>query len=213
MKPMRIGAAGSMANPVTQAHREMLEALLNCGKFDRLIWIPSGERPEKPNAVHRRHRLAMTLLALPSVWYLHPQTDFYLDLDDVTHGINTHTIDYLRKLREENPGAEICWITGADSVVPKKVFQGRCEIEAQWKEGAELMRAWKFYIIPRAGYTHPYDLVLPTRFEILDTQLPDYSCTVVREAIAEGHVWEHMVDELVAEYIKRHKLYGYGTKK
>ncbi len=44
---MRIAIGGSAANPPHWGHLQLLIVLLECGLFDRIIWIISGSRADK----------------------------------------------------------------------------------------------------------------------------------------------------------------------
>jgi nicotinic acid mononucleotide adenylyltransferase len=66
-RKLRIGVGGSAANPPHWGHIELLKKLLDSGKFDKLIWIPSGIRPDKPGAIEAEHRKKMTELMLEYV--------------------------------------------------------------------------------------------------------------------------------------------------
>ena len=206
---MRIIVGGSAANPPHVGHKVLIERLLICGLFDKVIWMPSGIRKGKEELIDPNHRVAMTMLTFPSEFlYLH-RTTFLINFQDV-YGKNTPTINWLRRFSKENPSDLIYWYTGADSVVPQEKFGGRCEIEAEWAEGDSLMKDWDFYILPRQNYLYPLGLVLPPKFKVLEMeQLPDVSSTDIRERIASGQPFETLVTGAVASYIKRFNLYGW----
>ena len=206
---MRIIVGGSAANPPHVGHKVLIERLLICGLFDKVIWIPSGIRKGKEELIDPNHRVAMTMLTFPSEFlYLH-RTTFLINFQDV-YGKNTSTIDWLRRFSKENPSDQIFWYTGADSVVPQERLGGRCEIEAEWAEGDSLMRDWNFYILPRQNDLHLSQFSLPPKFKFLEMEkLPDVSSTDIRERIASGKPFETLVTQAVADYIKRFSLYGW----
>ena len=78
-----------------------------------------------------------------------------------------------------------------------------------WIRGEELMRNWKFLVLPREGYPHPSTLGLPPNFIVLDVKIHNFSSTYIREQIKNGRVFEHMLSHDVVTYIKENKLYGW----
>lgn len=213
MPGKRIAVGGSAANPPHIGHYVLVNTLLASRRFDQVIWIPSGVRVEKPDFVSPDHRVAMTLLTFPSKWFWEPQTVFMINFGDV-YGENTATIDHLERLQQLNPDAEITWFTGVDSVMPDEKFGGKCEIEATWKRGGELLKHWRFLILSRPEFPDPYKLDLPSQFEVLDAPQIGTTSTLVREKVLKGEPFEHLVSPGVAAYIKRHSLYGWkgGTR-
>jgi nicotinate-nucleotide adenylyltransferase len=208
--PMKIAIGGSAADPSHLGHHAVLETLIGLERFDLVVWILSGFRPGKQPLVTPDDRVAMTELMLPNIWRLKTGTNLIVRYNDV-YGDNTPTVVWLERIRREYPAAEIVWFTGSDSVVPQTRFRGRCEIEARWKRGRELMVEGRFLVLCRQGYPKPSGL--GGNFEVLDVDLPNVSSSEIRRLIADGQSFEHLVDENVAAYIKRGGLYGYQTRK
>jgi len=206
----RITVGGSATDPPHLGHRALLDCLLRCGKFDKIIWILSGIRKDKKNLISPDHRAAMAMLTFPKEWLYAAEPVFVINFQDL-YSANRPTYFWLKKIKEENLNAEVSWYTGVDSVVPQERFDGRCEIERQWFNGARLMKEWRFYILPRSGgkYPHHSQLSLPPQFEVIDEELPDISSTDIARKIARGERFEHLVTPEVAAYIKRHSLYGW----
>jgi len=208
----RIAVGGSAANPPHLGHQAVIRALIRSGRFNSIIWIPSGTRRGKEHLVDPNHRVAMTILTFPDNWFFREGPKFIVDFHDV-YGANTPACEWIRKIQIANPGAEIVWYTGADSVVPQERFNGKCEIEAAWTEGPSLMRSAKFCILPRAPFcSHPESLGLSSNFEVLNARLPGISSSDICRRIKEGERWEHLVTVKVARYIKKFGLYGWTGK-
>lgn len=205
-----IAVGGSAANPPHLGHLALIQAMLQSKKFSKVMWIPSGIRPDKPDFIDPQHRLAMTELTLQSI----KDKRFILNPSDV-YGKNMPTIKWMEILKEQNPQAEIVWYTGIDSVVPQKKLGGLCEIEARWLHGEKLIKEYKFLIIPRAGYPHPSTFEIPLEnYEILDVELPDIASSEIRKLVQGGNSdFEKLVTSEVAYYIKANKLYGWKGEK
>lgn len=197
---MRIEIGGSAANPPHVGHRALLEKMLQRKQSQKILWLPSGIREDKEGFIDPIHRVAMTQMTLAGL-------EIELLLDDV-YGKNHSTIWWLEKMQQKNPGCEIVWYTGVDSFVPCEKFHGRCEVEARWERGEELIRNWKFLIIPRKGFPHPSELNLPKQFEIFETEVPNISSSDIRSRIANSRPFAHLVVPGVASYIKENCLYN-----
>jgi len=215
---IEIAVGGSAANPPHLGHLSVLRALLESRRFAKVIWIPSGSRADKKEMIDANHRIAMTnrlIQALEEI--LSPEIISTLDVrDDDARGENTPTIDWIRRLEQEFPDAKIIWYTGADSVVPQDRFDGKCEIEARWRDGKTLMEKYAFLIIPRESYPDPKTLNLPSQFEVMPyIDIQDISGSEIRRLIAQNDPrFETLVPQLVADYIKENHLYGWqGDKK
>lgn len=208
---MRIGVGGSAANPPHLGHLRLVELLCESALFDKIIWIPSGVRPDKDGLILPEHRVKMIelLFLKDNKKIFAGRTKFEVDMGDV-YGRNTPTINWMEKLQKKYPDAEIVWYTGVDSVVPQEKFGAKCEIEAYWHEGERLMRDFKFLIVPRSGFLPPASLKLPPQFEILDAHIPEISSSEIRSLASKGdEKFTEMVTPNVAEYIKEHKLYSW----
>ena len=210
----RIVVAGSAANPVTKGHRVFAEALTHSRLFDRVIWLPSGKRNDKPHLIAPEHRVRMTELAFDEEWCKLQPTEFVVDLREV-YGNAAFTIDLLRELKKEYPDAEVVFATGVDVLAPREEYGGSSDVLRYWKEGETLLKEWTFAVFPREGYPHPRALgesgKLPQHFFIVDpypSPFSGISSTEIRRRIAEGESFEDFVEPTVAEYIKKEGLYG-----
>ncbi len=214
----RIAVAGSAGNPPTLAHPELVELIASSDACDEILWVPSGMRPDKPklNDTDSEDRRAMTELTFSPIFRKTLPVPLTVDYRDIGR-MNTPTLCLLRELASEYPaGSEFLFATGADALVPKDEYSGRSEIETYWQNGPELLRTVRFIVVPRRGYGVPEELheifaCMPhLRYPpaIID-RYPETpaSSTLVRDAIARGEPWEHLVHPDVAAYIKEKGLY------
>ena len=206
MEKSRIGIGGSAANPPHLGHKQLVEGLLDSGRFDEIFWIPSGVRPDKEGFISPDHRVTMTMLTFPTNWLWKGKTRFNIKFDDV-YGKNTPTIDILENFKNIYPGAEIIWFTGVDSVEPQEKYQGKSEMQAVWIRGDELYEKYNFLILPRPGFADPKKLKLPENFEIMELPQLDISSTKIRERIKNSESIQGLVTIEVEEYIRRNNLY------
>lgn len=185
---MRIAIGGSAANPPHIGHLTLLNRLRTSGKFNMIIWIPSGTSKDKQFGpdISPDDRVAMTELMIPQEWRLE-QPKLIIRYTDV-YGENVPAIEHLEKLQSQNRYAMIQWYTGTDQDV------------STWHRGKELVDNWDFYYIGREGY------VGKQRNDV-NGVLPDISSSDIRQRIRERRPFEHLVPPKVAEYIKVNGLY------
>lgn len=208
----RLVVAGSAANPVTRAHRDLAELLTHAGHFDLVLWLPSGTRSDKPHLVDSAHRVRMTELVFHNEWIESQPTEFRIDLRDAFRE-NTPTIYLLEELAKEYPSHEIVFATGVDVLEPRAHLGGKSEVHL-WDEGERLLRDWTFAVLPRDGYAHPLKLKeegkIPPQTIILDPMPPEsgrISSTEIRKRIEDGLPVDDLVHPNVEAYIRTHHLY------
>lgn len=206
-RALRIAIGGSAADPPHKAHLKVIEMMMNCGRFDKVIWIISGPRLGKKLRVCPNHRIAMTELLLRDL-RVREYPDLEVIYDDI-YETNQPTIVWLQHLAAKYPKhTELVWFTGADSVVPQEQYGGKCEMQATWVAGERLYHEFNFVIFPRRTYQLDR-AALPKNFRVMETQLPNIASSEIRRRIGLGQKFEHFTTQSVAEYIKRHGLYGY----
>ena len=181
---------GSAANPPTLAgHGSVLQAVAGHCKLYRymkVVWIPSGSRSDKDllPAELRRRMIEMTF---PEEWLLSQGVPIEIDWRDID-GENTPTIDIFHEAFLKYSHDDIVWYTGADSVAPIRKYGGRSEIQVKWKRGNELWSnpLYRFIILPRQGWKHPFNMRLPGHFSWIHDMLPDVSSSKVRRMVCSG---------------------------
>ena len=209
----KIAVFGSAANPPTLAHRAFAEVLTSCGKYDLVIFLPSGVRRDKPHLTLASHRVRMSELTFHDEWKSNQPTEFRLDLREA-HGDSIPTADLLRELDLEYEGEEIIFATGVDVLTPKSEYGGKCDVAHYWEEGEDMMRERTFAVLPRAGYPDPAHLIvegaLPAHFHVLpgvEEESSGISSTEIRARVASGQPVSGYVDESVVAYMFEHGLY------
>jgi len=116
---------------------------------------------------------------------------------DVDREGPTYTIDTLRDLAAQYPGAELYFITGADAL----------DQIVSWKDADELFRLAHFIGVTRPGY-HLSDAHLPEdSVSLLEVPAMAISSSGCRERVRAGlPVW-YLVPDGVVQYINKHRLY------
>lgn len=192
---MRLALFGGSFNPPTTAHFGIVEELLR--RFDRVVVIPCGIRPDKPSTeeVSLADRCELARIAFAGV-----SPRLALDLTDLEQGIFTRTHGLEARYGDEDDA----WhVVGTDIIVPDQ--QGRVQIKDVWEQGRIMWNALSYAIITRGG--HDLDGVeLPPHHELVPLNLVG-SSTDVKAGIKQGKPWKHLVTPAVADYIERRGLY------
>ena len=106
----RIGVMGGTFDPIHHGHLVAASEVAQSFDLDEVVFVPTGRPWQKDDVTESEHRYLMTVIATAS----NPQ--FTVSRVDVDRAGPTYTIDTLRDLKQQRPGAELFFITGADAV-------------------------------------------------------------------------------------------------
>jgi len=136
---MKIGIYGGSFNPVHYGHLNLARQAIADLALDRLIVVPAHVSPFKTEGTDDAHallretrltRLEATFAAVEKA---------VVDRREIERGGVSYAIDTVREIAAENPGAEIFFLIGEDSV----------EGLPRWKDYEELKRLCAFKAYPR----------------------------------------------------------------
>lgn len=213
--PKRLGIMGGTFDPVHLGHLRTAEEACETLKLDSILFVPASEPPHKPGEVvlsfeHRRRMLELAIAG---------NSRFVLsDVERKLPG-KSYTVNTLRKLHEEFPGAELFFLVGMDAFLDMDC----------WFQYRELFRLAGIVVLKRPGYdeddigeflrrkvsdrfargagsesfTHP-DL-FPVH--CLRNAAMDISSTHIRQLAALGRSIRYLVPQDVVSYICEEKLY------
>jgi len=194
---MKIAVGGSAANPPHFGHKDLVGAVVATGEFDQVRWIVSGDRPDKPGMIASCMRWKMGRL-------------LFADDENVSvlyeSDCAVPTVFVIENLKQCYPDAEIVWYCGGDHFVPRKQFDGKCDVLGFWNEGEYLFENQEFLIIPRKGLDMNA-LQLPRNYKILDVSIPDISSTDIRNRIRQKKSVDRFTEDKIIEYIHQKQLY------
>ena len=208
----RLGVFGGAFDPPHLAHVALARCAITQAQLDHLLLLPSGQpwhRAGPPSPAE--HRLAMARLAFAGLE--HAQVDDR----EIRRGGATFTVDTLAALRQEQPGAELALIIGAD----------QADAFESWRRWPEILRFATLFVAERAGTIsreRPISALKRLRHVVvahgIDVQrvqaivLPPMalSATDIRERAAQGLGIDHLVPPAVAGYIAQHRLYSLSSQ-
>jgi nicotinate-nucleotide adenylyltransferase len=198
--PPRIGLFGGTFDPPHLGHLILASEAQTQLELDRLLWILTPEPPHKhaQRITPVADRLAMVQLAIKD------NPAFELSRIELERPGPHYTLDTIKLIADQNPGADIVPIIGGDSLrdLPK------------WHEPQQLVYACHWIGVMR----RPHE---DSSLDELESQLPGISSKVhyvdaplleiasreIRNRIAEGKSVRYYLPATVYEYINQHHLY------
>lgn len=194
---MRLGVFGGAFDPPHVAHVALAQAAVEQLQLDELRIFPTGQAWHKSQALTApEHRLALAEVAFGDL----PRT--VIDDRELHRPGPTYTIDTLRELKAEHPGAQLFLVMGEDQAISL----------TRWREWEAIVQLAIICVAGRpsaqahAGLPPPG---LPAQAELRLLRLPSMpeSATEVRGRVAQGQGIAHLVPPGVASYIELHHLY------
>lgn len=187
----RIGVMGGTFDPIHNGHLVAASEVAQHFGLDEVIFVPTGQPYQKPDASLGEHRYLMTVIATAS------NPSFTVSRVDIDRDTPTYTIDTLRDLRAARPDAKLFFITGADAIAQI----------LEWKDVAELFDLAHFVAVSRPG--HPLTISgLPEQdVSLLEVPALAISSTDCRGRVGRGFPVWYLVPDGVVQYIAKHHLY------
>ena len=199
--PRRIGVFGGAFDPPHNAHVALARCALEQVALDELRVIPTGQAWHKSRQLSpASHRLEMARLAFGE---LHGAV---IDEREIHRTGPSYTLDTLRELQQERPGAQLLLILGADQGAALPSWHG-------WQE---ILGIAIVSLAQRLDPARPDALFDPqtlpglpagARFERIELPAMDLSATDIRMQAARGIDISDLVPPAVARYIDLHHLY------
>lgn len=199
----KIGIFGGTFNPIHCGHLIIAEAVREKMCLDKVIFIPSGQPPHKPDGVviDAESRFELVRRAVSTNRFFEASR-MEIDREGFTYTINTLTA--LREAYGRKTG--LFFIIGAD-IIP--------ELTA-WKDFRSVFKLCEFIAVPRPGYgrgeieedmgrlRQKYGLDI----HMVEAPLIDISSSDIRKRCGAGRTIKYLVPESVEEYIMKMGLYG-----
>ena len=202
MAVRKIGLLGGSFDPPHLAHLALGRLATQQLALDELRWLPAGAPWQKAGRqmAPAADRAAM-LAAL-----LHGEPGQVIDTRELTRSGPTYTIDTVRELQAELPGADWFFILGQDQY-------GRFDT---WRDWPELLQRLTLAVAGRAGQPPmpPSALAaVPHRVVALPLPRHDIAASDIRRQLAAGvtgAALAPLVGPAVAGYIDQHQPYPRG---
>ena len=201
---IRLGILGGTFNPVHNGHLLMAHTAASAFGLERVLLVPPSLPPHKELAggVSAVHRLAMLRLAAAG------DPLVTVDTVEIDRGGVSYAIDTVRHLADRDPGCELFFIIGLDSLL---------ELH-RWKDVTGFLSLCRVVTVNRPGILgRPLrndDLNLPEARsqrlleDVVSHTMCEASSSEIRERIAKRLPIGYLVPESVERYIRDHALYG-----
>ncbi len=193
----KIGVFGGSFDPPHAAHLALALSALQHLELDRLLIVPTGQAWHKKRTLSAsHHRLAMARLGFADL------ARVAIDTREIERPGPSYTIDTLREIAADWPGAELFLLIGEDQA---RAWQ-------QWHEGAQIPRLATICVAARSTSSgEEGDFQAPQAWQQRFLRLPlapmALSATELRARLGAHQNVSLMVPEPVARYIEDHHLY------
>ncbi|MBN9620718.1 MAG: nicotinate-nucleotide adenylyltransferase [Actinobacteria bacterium] len=184
---------GGTFDPIHHGHLVAASEVASLFGLDEVVFVPTGAPWQKSDrqVSPAEHRYLMTVIATAS----NPR--FWVSRADIDRDGPTYTIDTIRDIAAQRPGAELFFITGADAL-------GQI---LSWKDPEKTLELARFVGVTRPGYELS-DAHLPNdSVTLLDVPAMAISSSGCRERVAAGRPVWYLVPDGVVQYINKHHLY------
>jgi nicotinate-nucleotide adenylyltransferase len=185
---------GGAFDPPHRAHGLLAQAAVRQLGLDRLVVLPTGDAWHKARTLSpAADRLAMARLAFAGL----PRVE--VDDRELRRTGPTYSIDTLRELQAEHPGAQLVLVMGEDQAGDF----------TRWRAWEDIARLAILAVAGRGSGAGIAALqALPgVRVEALELpQMPE-SATEIRGRLTAGEDISALVEPAVARYIESHPLY------
>lgn len=189
----RIGVFGGSFDPVHNAHLALARTALDTLRLHHVLWIPAGQPWQKARGMTDAvHREAMVRLAIDG------EPRFVLDRREIERQGPSYTLDTVRELQAEHPGAQLFLLIGQDQYAGLHTW-------ANWRE---LLQRVVLAVANRPGAMPAVDPeVLRQPHQVVPLPMLDIAATDIRARVAGGRDITHLVPAPVARYIDQQGLY------
>ncbi|QNN54790.1 nicotinate-nucleotide adenylyltransferase [Nocardioides mesophilus] len=187
---------GGTFDPIHHGHLVAASEVQAWFDLDEVVFVPTGQPWQKTEreVSPAEDRYLMTVIATAS----NPR--FRVSRVDIDRAGPTYTIDTLRDLHAQIPGAELFFITGADAL--GNIFT--------WRDAGELFDLAHFVGCTRPGYDVAptlLDNIPGDRVTMVEIPALAISSTDCRHRTAAGDPVWYLVPDGVVQYISKYDLY------
>ncbi len=185
---------GGTFDPIHHGHLVAASEVQHLLRLDEVVFVPTGQPWQKSErkVAPAEHRYLMTVIATAS----NPR--FSVSRVDIDRDAPTYTIDTLRDLHAQRPGADLFFITGADALAQI----------LSWKDVGELGELAHFVGVTRPGHQLSSDGLPGGHVTLTEVPAMAISSTDCRERTSRMEPIWYLVPDGVVQYIAKHRLYG-----
>lgn len=197
---MRLGIFGGTFDPPHLGHLILAAEAADCFGLERVLWVITPDPPHKH--FQRVSPLEVRIKLLRAA--IGTTAGFEISRVDIDRPGPQYAVDTVRLLREANPGCELTYLIGGDSLR---------DLPHWYAPGRLLATIDRLGIMRRPGDQVDLDELeraLPgigQKMGFVDAPLLEISSSSIRERVAEGRHFRFFVPERVNALIEEMKLY------
>lgn len=192
---MKIGIFGGCFNPPHKMHKSIGIDLIENKYLDKVIYVPTGNKYNKPNLIDSKHRYNMLKLMI--------KNNKNLDVSDYElKNALTYTYQTLDYYKSKYKDDDIYFICGTDNL--KEI--------TTWNNYEYIMSNYKLLVIKRNNddLNDILKSINSKNIIIANVNLDDVSSTTIRNMIKSNCFKDKLLNKLdidVIMYIEKEKLY------
>ncbi len=200
---MRLGIFGGSFDPVHYGHLLLAETCREQCRLDRIWFLPAAVPPHKQGKALAPAKARVEMLELA----ISGNEQFAVSTMELDRGGVSYTVETLRTITAQQPGEELFFLMGADSLHEM----------VTWREPAEICRLVTPVVVHRVDSPPPdfavlSPLVSPERLAAIrehqvEMPLIDLSSTDLRQRAASGQSLRYRTPRAVEKYIETQGLY------
>ena len=198
---MRLGLYGGTFDPVHFGHLLLAEQCREQCALDEVWFLPAHQAPHKRTTASTPAKARVEMLEFAIAGY--PQ--FKVSRIEIQRGGTSFTVDTLQQLHDEDPGREIFFLIGGDSLYDLPT----------WREPERIAALATIVAVNRGdrplpgpdGLRASLGDLIASRLKTVTMPGIDLSASDIRRRDREGRSIRFMVPRAVEVYIAEHKLY------
>jgi len=196
----RIGIFGGTFDPPHLGHLILAGEAIHDLQLDHLFWLLTPNPPHKTERSITSWQVRLEMLAL----CLGGDPVFAISRVDVDRPAPHYAVDSMHILASQNPGAELVYIMGGDSLMSLPTWHNPEEF---------LLACHTLGIMRRPGDQidlGSLEAILPglkSKVQFMDAPLLDISSHQIRQRIQAADTYRYYLPPRVYAYIEEHRLY------
>ncbi len=199
---MRLGLFGGTFDPVHYGHLLLAEQCKEQCKLNEIHFIPAGDPPHKEKGIMTAGKKRVEMLEFATAC----APSFHVNKIELEREGTTYTVDTLQAIQAEQPGAELFFLMGADSLDDLPTWKNPEEI-AQFATIVAVNRGGES-LPTLTGITNALGEEIAASIQFVTIPSVSFSSSDIRQRIAEDRSIRYMVPRAVEAYIWEQRLYG-----
>jgi len=196
----RLGIFGGTFDPPHVGHLILAAEARDQLGLDQVLWVVTPDPPHKTGRVITPLdiRLEMVQAALGA------DTGFAISRAEIDRPGPHYTVDTVAILAEQNPGTELFYLMGGDSLHDLPIWKRPAELVSRLAGIGVMRRPQDFVDLPLLERAVP-GIVAKVHF--VDAPLLEISSTSIRERVKRGRHYYYFLPPQVAAIVEQHRLY------